>query len=207
MSRPSGARNRDYPVERDALAARIALRLVAPGGAAASFRELAAAADCSPATLRHYFGDRDGAYAAAFEVLERQGAPWLSLAADAGDGDAERSLGEFLRLFVVGWRRGVGPIQAAALAAGLQHPGVGGPYLDHVLEPVQQALEARVGALMDRGELDPGDRRLAALELLAPVLLALLHQHALSGDRCRPLDVDRFVDGHLSRFLRAWRPR
>lgn len=206
MSRPAGARNPDFAERRRRLTEAVAARMVEPGGPEASLRELAEAAGVSVPTLRHYFGDRDGAVAAAMEVIGARGGPWLVLTADPGEGDARASLTTFLTLFVVGWRRfGVGRLHAASLAAGLLRGPLGAAYLGEVLEPVQQAVEARIGALMARGDLASGDVRLAALQLLAPVILALLHQDALDGARCRPLDVDAFVAGHLDRFLLAWR--
>jgi hypothetical protein len=36
------------------------------------------------------------------------------------------------------------------------------------------------------------------------VMLSLLHQHSLSGVRCRPLDVEAFVAAHVKRFVKAW---
>ena len=54
MSRTAGTRNADYEAHRQELAAAVARRMVAPGGAAASFRELAAAAGVSAPTLRHW---------------------------------------------------------------------------------------------------------------------------------------------------------
>ena len=47
----------------------------------------------------------------------------------------------------------------------------------------------------------------AALTLLSPVLLALLHQDALHGRRCRPLDVEAFVHTHVRSWLSGHAPR
>ena len=44
----------------------------------------------------------------------------------------------------------------------------------------------------------------AASQLLAPVLIAVLHQHALGGTQCRPLHLPGFVANHLDAFLRAY---
>lgn len=206
MSRTAGARNADYDAQRQELAAAVARRVIAPGGSTASFRELATAAGVSAATLRHYFGDRPGVMTAALAELRRQGAQWIAYSADPGEGDARASLERFLATFMLGWRTfGVGAIQAAALSAGLAEAAVGPAYLNEVLEPVLQALEKRIGALAARGEIHPTDVRLAGLELLAPVFLALLHQDALSGSACRPLDMDTFLRAHLDHVLRAWR--
>lgn len=203
MGRPPGSRNADHERIRDALADRLASRLLAPGGPQASLRAYADAAAVSVPTLRHYFGDREGVIRAALQALRRRGDPWLAWTRDPGEGDARASLTEFLRLLVVGWRDfGVGAIQASGLAAGLG--GAGSVYLEEILEPVQQALEARIAALVARGELPPRDPRTAALALLAPVFVALLHQVQLDGRRCRPLELDRFVDELVDKWLHGW---
>lgn len=185
----------------------MAKRMIRPGGAQASLRELAGAAGVSVPTLRHYFGNRDGAFTAAMELLREDASPWLALTRDAGSGTARESLSAWASMFVAGWRHfGVGQLQVAGMSAGLAHTALGPVYLDNLLEPVQQALEERLGRLMERGELRRGDPRLAGLQLLGPLVVALLHQDALGGSRCRPLEVDGFVTAHLDVFLRGWAP-
>jgi len=207
VSRPPGTRNADYAASRDALARAMGGRMLLPGGAQASLRELAASAGVSVPTLRHYFGSRDGALAAALQVFEADAAPWLALTRDPGDGDARASLGTWAPVFVAGWRQfGVGRLQVAGLTAGLGQAALGPVYLEKLLEPVQQALEERLRRLMVRGQLREGDPRVAAVQLLAPLVIVLLHQDALGGDHCRPLEVDGFVAAHLDAFLRGWAP-
>jgi hypothetical protein len=48
------------------------------------------------------------------------------------------------------------------------------------------------------------DTRHAALALLSPVILALLHQAELGGAKDHPLDVDRFLSDHAAAFARAY---
>ncbi len=47
--------------------------------------------------------------------------------------------------------------------------------------------------------------RAAALAFLSPVIVALLHQHDLSGARCRPLDIPALLERHVERFVEAYR--
>lgn len=205
MSRTPGARNADYEATRAALAAAIGKRLIQAGGPGASFRELAESADVSVPTLRHYFTDREGALAAAIDALGASGAPWLALTRNPGPLPVRDSLSQWSTMFVAGWRMfGVGAMQAAGLAAGLGSERLGPAYLEGLLEPVQQALEARVAVHIERGELRDAPPRLVALQLLAPLVLVLLHQAELGGERCRPLDVEAFLPAHLDAFLRAW---
>ncbi|HYV44887.1 MAG TPA: TetR/AcrR family transcriptional regulator [Myxococcaceae bacterium] len=204
MSRTKGSRNADYGATRARLLARVRQRLVEEGGATASFRELAEAAGVSVPTLRHYFATREELLIEALAAMNRDGLPYLHAVAAGELGPLETSLRWLVRALAEGWRRGVGRIHAFGLTAGMDHAELGPAYLDEILEPTLQAAEARLARHVARGDLPRCDLRLAALELLGPVVLALLHQGPLGGTRCRPLDVDALVEEHLHRFLRAY---
>jgi len=206
VPRLPGSKNADYDQQRDELLARLRPRLLAPAGVSASFRELAAAADVSPATLRHYFGDRAGVLRAMLAALGKDGLPYLAEVAIAPPGPVDKTLRALLSRVLVGWRFGVGAIHALGLTAGLGDGVVGPAYVQEILEPTLQATEARLARHAADGALVIRDVRVAALELLSPVLLALLHQDGLGGARCRPLDMDAFLDEHLRTFLRAHAP-
>src|SRR5262245_55622726 len=81
MSRPMGRRNADYAQERQTLVERLRPALLKPGGSELSFRELAASAEVSPATLRHYFGSREQLISEVLVELRRVGLPHLHAAA------------------------------------------------------------------------------------------------------------------------------
>ena len=78
-------------------------------------------------------------------------------------------------------------------------------YLNDVLEPTLQALEARLAGLVAQRAIVECDTRHAALMLLSPLLLALLHQRDLGGTRCRPLSIPALIDEHVKVFVRAYR--
>jgi AcrR family transcriptional regulator len=204
MSRPIGRRNADYAQERLNLIERLRPALLQPRGSELSFRELAAAAEVSPATLRHYFGTREQLIAEVLAELRRAGLPYLHAAATHPIEGVRASLEWLLRQVVMGWRMRVGAIHSLALAAGLEHDKLGPAYVNEVLEPTLQAAEARLARHVSTGELEQCDLRHAALELLSPLVLGLLHQQNLFGARCRPLDLEAFLQDHLSRFLRAY---
>jgi hypothetical protein len=111
-----------------------------------------------------------------------------------------------LRHFLFGWRYGLGKVLSLGIRSGLGHPTLGPAFVTHLLEPALQDFEAMIAAAQERGDLAAGDTREAAISLLSPVLVALLHQDALGGVHCRPLDVDAFTASHLARWLRAWAP-
>lgn len=208
MPRTQGSRNADYAEERTALVTRLRAALVThPSPAQLSFRQLAALADVSAPTLRHYFANREGVFVAVLEDMHRQGLPYLAAAATLPIADARQSLRWFLESLLFGWRAGVEALHRFGLTAGMGHPVLGPAYVQEILEPTLQALEARLARHVADGTLVARDVRHAALELLSPVVLALLHQDGLGGTRCRPLDVARFVEDLLESFLRAHEPR
>ena len=202
MGRPEGRTNADFEAKRGALAMRV-LGALRDGGAGPSMRELAAACEVTPPTLRHYFGDRDGAVRAALAIAHRLGAEHLLRVATADLGPAPAALAAGLDELLAGWMEfGVGRLHEIGLQLGLGHPTLGPAYLNEVLEPTLQAFEARLALHVARGELEVTDLRQATLALLAPLVLGLLHQRELGGQRCRPLDLRGLAAAQLADFLR-----
>lgn len=209
MPRPLGARNALFEQRRNALIAKARERLSLQTGEPPSFRELALAAGVSVATLRHYFGSREALIKAVFAFYLQEGQRHLerARAIESTEVDLEASLEDFLQRLVRGWTEGfVGALHRIGLAEGLRDRITALDYLQDVLEPTLQALEARLAAYVTRGTLVECDTRHAALMLLSPLLLALLHQHDLGGTRCRPLSMPALISEHVRVFLRAYRP-
>jgi AcrR family transcriptional regulator len=209
MARPAGARNAQFEERRTTLIAKARDRLALQSGEPPSFRELALAAGVSVATLRHYFGSREALIKAVFAHYLREGQRHLqrTRALDVTDEDFQTSIKDFLQRVVRGWTVGfVGSLHRIGLAEGLRQPATALDYLQDVLEPTLQALEARLAFSVERGEIIECDTRHAALMLLSPLLLALLHQHDLGGTRCRPLALPALIDEHVKVFARAYLP-
>jgi AcrR family transcriptional regulator len=210
MARTPGARNADYEESRLALARRVREGLLQEGeGVRTSLREMAALADTSVATLKHYFATREGVLQGVMESALVDGAPYMAMNAQPSGADARESLLTLLGNVHEAWHRfGVGKLQAFGLAAGLTDgTSVGPAYVQHMLEPLLQMAEARLQRHVEKGELPEGlPVRMAALQLLSPVVFALLHQDSLSGSRCRPLDVPALLPAHVDAFLRAYPP-
>lgn len=210
MGRPSGSRNPGYEERRTTLATAVLPRLCADDGPRASLADLAEAAGVSVPTMKHYFGDRSGVVGAALRLLGAQGTPWLAIVAVPSSPDPTTSLTTVAQALASAWAvHGVGRVFGAALAAGI-HDDVAGPgMVDGLLEPTVAAIEQHLGILVDNGALTVStprevELRAAALAFISPLLVALLHQHELSGRACRPLDVDDFIARHVARFVRAW---
>jgi AcrR family transcriptional regulator len=205
MSRIAGARNTDYDLQRWSLARKVRPLVFSDHGARASLRELAAAGDTSVSTLKHYFKDRPGVMAAVLESQQIDAAPFLAMASIPTHSDLGRSLKGFVKGLREAWFvHGVGNIQARALGTGLSVKALGPAYVNAILEPLLQSFEQLLRTHIQRGEMAPCNERFAALEFLSPLVFALLHQDALSGKSCRPLDLDAFVLRHLEVFLLAY---
>ncbi len=205
MARAPGTRNADFEQTRSAMIAKIRTRVLHPDGAHVSFRELAAAAGIGTTTLRHYFGTRSGVLRAVLEQSFEQGAPYLLMVTRPPTLPLRPSLELLCGMVLSGMREGLGEVHALGLACGLREPELGPAYLDFVLEPTQQAFEAHLAHHAATGALrSDADLRLAALQLLGPLLLAALHQRELGGARCRPLDLDATLAPHLDAWMRAW---
>lgn len=209
MGRPIGTRNPDYEAKRAALADAALARLLADGGGT-SLNELAVELGVSVPTLKHYFGDRAGLVAAALRRQSELARPYVEPIAAPSSRDLTTSLVGFLRALVRAWRPfGVGRVFTVGMVAGAYEAAVGPAYLDGVLEPTLQAVERRLQAhararALRIGPDDAAGLRAAALALLSPVVLALIHQDALGGSSCRSLDVEAFVDTHVAGFVRGW---
>jgi AcrR family transcriptional regulator len=204
MGRPTGSRNPDFESTRNGLLQAALKRLGEPDGTRASFRELAASAGVSVATLRHYFGTREQLIEAVLAWCHVSAQRYLLEVATGPLEPVSESLSRVLARIEVGFQRGLGHVHAIGLSAGLREPDLGPAYLREVLDPTVEAVEARLARHIARGELRPGDVRHMALSLISPPLLALLHQGMLGGCRTRPLSYEAFCADHVSGFLRAF---
>lgn len=203
MSRPPGRRNADFDASRAQILDRI-VRVVTRSPECSSFAELAEVSGVSRTTLRHYFGTRDELLAALLEHMAQLGAQAAAAHPDRPEEGLAVSLRRGLDDLVFAWRVGVGALFTAGLIWGLGNEGLGPAYVRALLEPLLVGFEKRLLARLRAHGMTESAARHAALALVSPVVLALLHQEALHGVTCRPLDLGAFVDEHLARFLRGW---
>ncbi|HXV91654.1 MAG TPA: TetR/AcrR family transcriptional regulator, partial [Pseudonocardia sp.] len=202
MPRPAGSRNRDYAATRRALVDAVAPHLLDETGEPNTVKALAAAAGVSVPTLKHYFGDRDGVVRAVLEAVHTDSRVYLDRMAALAHDPPEQVLPAVLVGITETWRRyGLGRMFASTLALGLEHDSLGPAFVDDVLEPLLQAMERLLTGFVEAGTLPPTDVRAAALSIVGPVVLGLLHQDNLRGTRCRPLDVEHFARTHSRTVL------
>lgn len=207
VGRPKGRTNQKYSFTREEILSRISHRLLEPDGATASERALSRAAGVSMPTLRHYFATREALIAAVFEHARRSALGYLHEIAAGPLAPLRESVRWTLAFIVDGLTKfDLAALHALGLRVGLRQPTLGPAYLSDVLEPTLVAVEARLERHAAHGELRMQCARDAALDLVAPVLLAVLHQRELGGASCRPLDLQRFLDAHADAFVRGWSP-
>jgi AcrR family transcriptional regulator len=203
MARPKGSRDRDYDLRRQSLIAMARAHLSTPAGRNASWRDLAAACQVSVSTMNHYFAGRAALIAAILEQAEQEGARYLAIA-QTPSGPFDRSVADLVWMLSLGLQRGVLALQVIGLAEGFGDQSIGGAYLMHHLEPSLEAIGSRLRAHIAAGEMIECDTRLAALELLSPLLVAHLHQTALGGHEKFPLSISGFLDHHTAHFVRSY---
>lgn len=204
MGRTKGSRNADFEVSRAALLEQLGARLGDVDGVGASLRQLAEAAGVSTATVRHYFKDREALISAYLEHCNSRGARYLLLVTTEPLQDsAAASMRWTLEMIHLGLAMGpLARMHALGLRAGLESATIGPAYLNNLLEPTLRCVEVRIERHQARGELVGRDPRMLALQLVAPLLLAMLHQGPLFGCEVRPLDpralIDALIDGVVS---------
>lgn len=204
MARAKGSRNSGFDAQRALLAERLRVRLADGSAPRPSFRELAAAAGVSVATLRHYFRNREQLVREVLEIHAPGAERHLAFLRQP-QSPFDVSITAVCAYLALGLKQPVvGQLHAIGLSEGLGRPPLGQPYLTEILEPIIEAVEVRLAAHMAQGDMRPVDPRTAALSLLSPVILAHLHQFALGGCDTRPLDLDSFLRDHCAGFVRAY---
>ena len=210
LARTKGARNTDYEAKRRELLGRLLPRFVDRVQGRPSFRQFAAAAGVTMPTLRHYFGDRSDVVAALLEEYRRLGDRRLELVAQP-TGDFETSIDAFAQELVAGMQASGGPVRlgdvfAASLAEGLMDPEISPLALRYIVDPAVAALERRLAAHIARGEMrETTDVKAAALTLIAPILLAVLHQDQMKGAGEHPVVLPALAGEVAAAFVRAYR--
>jgi AcrR family transcriptional regulator len=206
MARKPGDRNRDFEKKREQILDILELRVIQEDGHRLSMNEMAQAADVSLSTLRHHLGSREELLKALMERQGSRGQRYLDRVTAEPTTGLEDSLRTTLHQMVIGLEHGLAETLAHGLSVGLRDRTVGPAFLTNLLEPIQQSLEQRLRQHQQRSELINADLRVAALTLLAPVVLAALHQRGLCGNEVRPLSLHALVDEQVTRFVQAYAP-
>lgn len=207
MPRTKGVKNADYETKRRELLDRMLPRFARLDVERPSLRQLAAAAEVTAPTLQHYFSDRTGVIGALLEEYRKRDDGRLSETAQP-TGPFGSSVRDFAHGFVFGLQAGsavrMGDVLAASLCEALADPKVSPLALVHIIDPAVDALTARLKAHAARGEMIETDAHAAALMLLSPLLLAVLHQDQMNGRERRRIELSTLADQVAEAFVRAY---
>lgn len=206
MTRTKGSRNRDFEASRAALLRKVQDHLLDHPDPNISFRALAEVVGVGVPTMTHYFQNREGLWKAVMAQFHQDGLAHMQRSIEHRPKALDASLKSFVTGLSFGWQMGLCAVHQFGLSSGLVDGSLGQAYVNDLLEPAVQNLEQRFALHEEEGTFPPGNHRHAALCFLSPILVALLHQDALSGKSCRPLDLKAFADEHVARFVRAWAP-
>lgn len=204
MGRPTGTRSKTHEERRRQIIAKLAERLSRAGGMHASYRDLVAASGESISTLQHYFGRRENILMAVLEESRIQAEPYLDYARTPRS-DFQASVRDVVDYVRMGFEQfGLGDIYAIGFVEGIRNAAIGPSMVSDLLEPTIDAVAQRLAIHQARGEMrDEVLARHAAVLLLSPVIVVMLHQHDLGGKQTHPADMDRFIDDHVASFVRA----
>ncbi|EDM75611.1 hypothetical protein PPSIR1_00170 [Plesiocystis pacifica SIR-1] len=206
--RTYGAKNADHELKRQRMIGLIAPVVMRAAPLRPSLREMAKAAGVSVNNLRHYFGTREGVLEAVFEAMGAAGEPYIRRALGFTDLPVRMGLRSLLLEIIEAWTpEQLGGLHSSGISEGLGSESLGPVYIENLLEPMLALVEEMLEIWIARDELEIADVRTAALGLMGPVLMALLHQRGLGGHGCRELDfepfVDELVEGWLGGYSRA----
>ncbi|GBF57182.1 hypothetical protein PbB2_00843 [Candidatus Phycosocius bacilliformis] len=204
MSRPKGSRGKDYAAKRQELVRLIQAHVLAHPTERSSLRQFAEVCGVSLPTILHYFDNRQGVAEAVLQLSFQDAEPMLVASAQP-IGDLATCVRTKLNYIQIAFRRfGLSQLNMWGLSEGLGDQMSGPAYLTYFLEPSLQSCEACLKHYQEVGEVAAHiDIRFAALNMLSPLILLLMHQDGLGGCQVREADVDVFIDHHTRSFCRA----
>lgn len=202
MARPTGSRDKKFEERRRTLLGRARQHLSGATGRNASWRDLAAESGVSTSTLAHYFGNRQNLIEAILENARQEGEAYLAMAAHAS-APFEQSVRDLVGMMGQGLDRGVLSLQVIGLTEGLGNHNSAQAYLGHHLEPILTAIRTRLDTHVLRKEMRSVETRFAAIGLLAPMVIARLHQAELGGSTTYPMSLTEFDRAHAETFVRG----
>jgi AcrR family transcriptional regulator len=208
LPRPKGAKDADHAEKRSALLQRMMQRIMRREPARPSLRQLAEAAGVSVPTLRHYFGGRAEVVQAILEEYRSLGDQRLR-ALEHHPGTLEESVRDYVAALIKAVREPravrLADVFAVSLAEGMLDRALGPAALAQIVDPSVEALQKRLAGHVARGQMIVTDTRAAALVLLSPLLIAILHQDQMGGAACNPVDLEVLGGQIADAFIRAYK--
>lgn len=177
------------------------------GYAAARLDDVAVRAGVSKGTLYLYFADK----AALFEAVVRQSvAPniealaVLAAAHEGSQADLLRAL--FLRAAAFAEAGRIGAVAKMVIGESRTFPELARVWHDGVVARGIGVLSGVIARGQAAGEFRPGDPRLLAVGLFAPLIVGEIWRETFTAAGAEPLDVPALVASHVEVVLAGLRP-
>jgi len=164
-------------------------------------------AGVSKGTVYLYFQSKEDLLLGA---VQRSVVPILDFGDDyeiESEGSASELLAELVRKWIEEFdRRAVSGVPKLVMAEAGSVPELGPLFVDAVLQRARRLFARVLKRGMRTGEFRAVDTKQAVHLLMAPLLYAQIHQHALGTYDPGIFDMESYVDTHIEFFLRALRP-
>jgi len=176
------------------------------GFAAARLDDIAARAGVSKGAIYLYFATKEEIFRA---VVEQGVAPnidaVLAMAAKAPSFPA-LARGATQAMAGLMTTSPVGGIVKMVIAEAGNFPELARIWHERLVGPALAAMTAAVAAGQDRGEVRPGDPRLYALSLIAPLLVGVIFRETFAPVGGEPFDLPALAAQHVETLLRGMSP-
>lgn len=174
------------------------------GFAAARLDDIASRAGVSKGALYLYFETKEDIFRAVVSqaIAPNVGAVQAMAAAHPGP------LADLLR-GVTGHIAGVvertplGGVLKMVVGEARNFPEIARVWHDDLVSPALGAMTAAIQAAQARGEVKPGDPRIYALQLISPMLVAILHRETFEPVGAPRFDLSAVLAQHVETLLRG----
>ena len=174
---------------------------VEKGFAAARLDEIARRAGVSKGAIYLYFETKEEIFRA---VVERAIAPNLDALRDAAThpgpfSDLARSLVALIA--ATAERTPVGGVLKMVVGEARNFPEIARVWHDELVAKALGAVGAAIRNAQARGEVKPGDPRLYAIQIIAPLLVGVLWRETFEPVGAEPVDLPVLLTQHIETFL------
>jgi len=184
---------------------RAALAVFAEKGfAAARLEEIARRAGVSKGAIYLYFETKEDIFRA---VVERAIAPNIgavkAMAAAHPGPLADLLTGVTLHMAQVVQNTPLGGVLKMVVGEAGNFPEIARVWHDELVSQALGAMTLAIKAAQDRGEVKPGDPRVYALQLISPLLVAVLWRETFVPVGAAPFDLPAVMRQHVDTLLRG----
>jgi AcrR family transcriptional regulator len=177
------------------------------GFAGAKLDEIAARAGVSKGAIYLYFATKEDVFRAVVDlaVAPNLGALRAMVAGHPGPfSDLARGFARMLG--GVAQNTALGGVVKMVIGEARNFPQLARVWHDELVAHLVAALTAAIAAAQERGEVRAGDPRAYALQLISPLLMAVLWRETFVPVGAQPFDIPAVLAQHIETMLRGMSP-